>query len=147
MIIPPPQAYTSLSKHSKGDKMPYPFNQQSRLAKTLTALTAIVIITLLVFLVLLPTPASPSDSANKLIPINVAASYLQRLQTEQSITEPTYFEDRLTINEQLYKIEVIASATEQSNTLHITVNVFSADHQFKGVAEGYVEVPYAQNET
>ena len=127
--------------------MPYPFKQQSRFAKTLTSLTAIVLITLLVFLVLLPTPASTSDSTNQLVAVNVAASYLQRLQIEQSITEPTYFEDRLTINEQLYKIEVMASTTEQSNTLHITVNVFSADHQFKGVAEGYVEVPYAQNET
>lgn len=127
--------------------MPYLFNQQSRLAKTLTALTAIVIITLLVFLVLLPPPSTTPDSNNQLIPVNVAASYLHRLQTEQSITEPTYIEDRLMINEQLYKIEVMASTTEQPNTLHITVNVFSADHQFKGVAEGYVEVPYAQNET
>lgn len=129
--------------------MPYLFNQQSRFTKTLTALTAIVLITLLVFLVLLPYPypSTTPDSNKQLIPVNLATSYLHRLQTGQSITEPTYFEDRLTINEQLYKIEVMALATEQSNTLHITVNVFSADHQFKGVAEGYVEVPYAQNET
>ena len=110
------------------------------------ALIAVLILTALL-LIRTPTLNTLSDSTNQLVAVNVAPSYLHRLQTEQSITESTYFEDRLTINEQLYKIEVIASITEQSDTLHITVNVFSADHQFKGVAEGYVEVSYAQKET
>ena len=126
--------------------MPYSFNQQSRFAKIFIVLTVIVLITLLVYLAFLPTPSTTSDPNDQLVTVNVAASYLHRLQIEQSITEPTYFEDSLTINEQLYKIEVMASTTEQPNKLHITVNVFSADYQFKGDAEGYVEVPYAQNE-
>ena len=84
---------------------------------------------------------------NQLVAVNLSTSYLHRLQTEQSITEPTYFEDRLMINDQLYKIEVMATTSDSPNTLHITVNVFSADFEFKGVSEGYVEVHYAQNET
>jgi len=127
--------------------MPYPFNQRFRFAKTFTVLTAIVAITLILFLSFLPNPPEAPDPTNQLVAVNLAASYLHRLQTEQSITEPTYFEDRLTINDQLYKIEVMAVTTEHPYTLSITVNVFSADHQFKGVAEGYVEVRYAQNET
>ena len=122
--------------------MPYPFNQRFRFAKTFIALTAIVAITLLLFLAFLPNPPITPDSNKQLVAVNLAASYLHRLQSDQSITEPTYFEDRLTINNQLYKIEVMASATEHPNTLSITVNVFSADHQVEGAAEGYV-----QNET
>ncbi len=126
--------------------MTHPFNQRFRFAKTFTVLTAIVAITLFLFLAFLPNPPTTPDPNKQLVAVNLAASYLHRLQAEQSITEPTYFEDRLTINDQLYKIEVMASTTEHPNTLSITVNVFSADHQFKGVAEGYVEVRYAQNE-
>ena len=118
------------------------FNQHFRLAKIFTAITAIVAITLFLFLAFLPSPPPTPDPNKQLVAVNLAASYLHRLQSEQSITEPTYFEDRLTINDQLYKLEVMASATEQPNTLSITVNVFSADHQVEGVAEGYV-----QNET
>ena len=124
--------------------MTYPFNQRFRFAKTFTFLTAIITITLLLFLAFLPNPSTTSDSNNQLVAVNLAASYLHRLQNEQSITEPTYFEDRLTINDQLYKIEVVATTTDSSNTLHITVNVFSADHQFKGVAEGYEEITNTQ---
>ena len=142
MIIPLPQAYTSLSKHSKGDKMPYPFNQQSRFAKSLIVLTAIVTITLFLFLAFLPSPPTVPNPNNQFVTVNIATSYLQRLQEEQSITEPTYFEDRLTINDQLYKVEVMATTIDSPNTLHIIVNVFSADHQVEGAAEGYV-----QNET
>ena len=110
---------------------------------------ALIAVLILASLLLIRTPTlnNLSDSTNQLVAVNVAASYLHRLETEQSINEPTYFEYRLTINDQPYKIEVMASTTEQSDTLHITVNISSADHQFKGVAEGYVEVPYAQNET
>jgi len=122
-------------------------NQRFRFAKAFVFLTAIVAITLLVFLAFLPDPATPPDPNKQLVTVNVAASYLHRLQSDQSITEPTYFEDQLTINDQLYKIEVMASATEHPNTLSITVNVFSADHQVKGVAKGYVEVRYIQNKT
>lgn len=125
--------------------MTHSFNQHFPLAKTFTALTTIAAITL--FLAFLPNPPITPNPNKQLVAVNLAASYLHRLQAEQSITEPTYFEDRLTINDQLYKIEVMAVTTEHPYTLSITVNVFSADHEFKGVAEGYVEVPYAQNET
>ncbi|MGM9944946.1 MAG: hypothetical protein ACI33M_08385 [Lysinibacillus sp.] len=127
--------------------MTYSFNQHFRLAKTFTALTVIAAITLFLFLAFLPNPPTAPNPTKQLVAVNLAASYLQRLQTEQSITEPTYFEDRLKINDQLYKIEVMATTTEHPNTLSITVNAFSADHQFKGAAEGYVEIPYVQNET
>ena len=126
--------------------MTQPFNQRSRFAKTFTVLTATVAITLLLFLSFLPNPSTPSDPTKQLVTVNLATSYLHRLQAEQSITEPTYFEDRLTINDQLYKIEVMASTTEHPNTLSITVNVFSVDHQVEGAAEGYVEISHAQNE-
>ena len=126
--------------------MPQPFNQRSRFAKTFTVLTATVAITLLLFLAFLPNPPTTSDPNKQLVAVNLATSYLHRLQAEQSITEPTYFEDRLTINDQLYKIEVMASTTEHPNTLSITVNVFSVDHQVEGAAEGYVEISHAQNE-
>ena len=126
--------------------MTYPFNQRFRFAKTFIVLTAIVAITLLVFLALLPNPPTTSDLNKQLVAVNLAASYLHRLQKEQSIIEPTYFEDRLTINDELYKIEVMAVPTDYPNTLSININVFSGDHQFKGAAEGYVEVRYVQNE-
>ena len=122
--------------------MTHTFNQHFRFAKIFIVLTAIVAITLLLFLAFLPNPPLTPDSNKQLVAVNLAASYLNRLQSEQSITEPTYFEDQVTINDQLYKIEVMASATEYPNTLSITVNVFSADHQVEGAAEGYV-----QNET
>ena len=126
--------------------MPYPFNQHFRFAKTFTVLTALAAITLFLFLAFLPSPPTTHDPNKQLVAVNLATSYLHRLQADQSITESTYFEDQLTINNQLYKIEVMAITTEHPNTLSITVNVFSADHQFKGVAEGYVEFRYAQNE-
>ena len=127
--------------------MIHSFKQHFRFAKIFIVLTAIVAITLLLFLAFLPNPPTTPDSNKQLVAVNLAASYLHRLQREQSITEPTYFEDRLTINDQLYKIEVMATTTDSPNTLHIAVNVFSTDHQFKGVSEGYVEVRYAQDET
>ena len=115
------------------------------------SLVGMALITALVLTALLfirtPTSITTPDPNNQLVAVNLATSYLYRLQREQSITEPTYFEDRLTINDQLYKIDVIATTTDNPNTLHITVNVFSADHQVEGAAEGYVEVRYAQNET
>ena len=127
--------------------MPQPFNQRFRFVKTFIILTVIVAITLILFLAFLPNPPTTPDPTKQLVAVNLATSYLQRLQAEQSITEPTYFEYRLTINDQLYKIEVMATTTEHPNTLSITVNVFSADHQVEGVAEGYVEISHAQNET
>ena len=126
--------------------MPQPFNQRSRFAKTFIVLTAIVTITLFLFLAFLANPPTTPTPTKQLVAVNLATSYLHRLQAEQSITEPTYFEDRLTINDQLYKIEVMASTTEHPNTLSITVNVFSVDHQVEGAAEGYVEISHAQNE-
>jgi len=126
--------------------MPQPFNQRFRFVKTFIILTVIVAITLILFLAFLANPPTTPDPTKQLVAVNLATSYLHRLQAEQSITEPTYFEDRLTINDQLYKIEVMAVTTEHPYTLSITVNVFSADHEFKGAAEGYVEVRYAQNE-
>ena len=83
--------------------MPYPFNQQSRFSKTLIALTTIVTITLFLFLAFLPNPPTTPDSTKQLVAVNLASSYLDRLQKAQSITEPSYFEDQLTINDQLYK--------------------------------------------
>lgn len=127
--------------------MTHSFNQHFRLAKTFTALTVIAAIMLFLFLVFLPNPPEIPDQSKQLVVVNLATSYLHRLQAAQCITEPTYFEDRLTINNQLYKIEVMATTTEHPNTLNITVNAFSADHQFKGAAEGYVEISYVQNET
>lgn len=115
------------------------------------SLVGMALITALVLTALLfirtPTSITTPDPNNQLVAVNLATSYLYRLQREQSITKPTYFEDRLMINDQLYKIEVIATTTDSPNTLHITVNVFSANHQFKGVAEGYEEITNTQNET
>lgn len=111
----------------------------------IATITALVLTALL--FIRTPTSISPLDSTKQLVTVNLATSYLYRLQREQSITEPTYFEDRLTINDQLYKIEVIATTADSPNTLHITVNAFSANLEFKGVAEGYEEVTHAQNET
>ena len=111
----------------------------------LATIAALVILALL--LIRTPTTIPPPDSNKQFVAVNIATSYLQRLQAEQSITEPTYFEDRLTINEQLYKIEVMGVTTEHPNMLSITVNVFSVDHQVEGAAEGYVEISHAQNET
>ena len=127
--------------------MSYPFNQRFRFTKTLIALTAIVTIMLFLFLAFLPSPPTASNPNNQLVAVNLASSYLDRLQKAQSITEPTYFEDRLTINDQLYKIEVMATTADSLNTLHITVHVFSANLEFKGVAEGYEDITHAQNET
>lgn len=111
----------------------------------IATITALVLTALL--FIRTPTSIPSLDPNNQLVTINIATSYLNRLQKEQSINEPTYFEDRLTINNQLYKIEVMATTTDSPNTLHIIVNVFSADLEFKGVAEGYEEVRYAQNES
>ena len=111
----------------------------------IATITALVLTAL--FFIRTPTSITTPDSTKQLVTVNLATSYLHRLQREQSITEPTYFEDRLTINDQLYKIEVMATTTVMPNTLHIIVNVFPADHQFKGVAESYEEISHAQNET
>ena len=111
----------------------------------IATITALVLTSLL--FIRTPTSIPSLDPNNQFVAVNLATSYLHRLQTEQSITEPTYFEERLTINDQLYKIEVMATTTDSPNTLHITVNVFSADLEFKGVAEGYEEITNTQNET
>ena len=111
----------------------------------IATITALVLTAL--FFIRTSTSITTPDSTKQLVPINLATSYLQRLQEEQSITEPTYFEDRLMINDQLYKIEIIATTTDSPNKLHIIVNVFSADFKFKGVAEGYEEITNTQKET
>jgi len=110
------------------------------------AVATALILTALLFI---RTPASITapDLTKQLVAVNLATSYLHRLQKEQYITEPTYFEDQLTINDQLYKIEVMATIADNPNSLHITVNVFSADLEFKGVAESYEEISHTQNET